>query len=306
MKTSLVILAAGIGSRFGGGVKQLTAMGPAGEIIIDYSIHDALEAGFDKVVFIIRRDIEKDFRDIIGRRIEGITEVAYAYQSLEDLPTGYRVPEGRTKPWGTGQALLVARDVVNEPFAVINADDYYGKKGYALLHRYLTEGQPADAAGRQNIALAGFVLGRTLSVNGGVTRGICRVDDRGFLTGIDETKNIVMTETGAAAPINGVMTALDPEGLVSMNMWGFYPSFFETLAGGFPVFLEGIGDKAATAEYLLPTIVDGLLRNGSAAVSVLPTDDRWFGVTYAEDKESVREAFRGLIDAGIYKTPLFG
>ena len=195
-KTALVILAAGIGSRFGGGVKQLAPVGPSGEIIMDYSIHDAIEAGFDKVVFIIRRDIEEDFRRIIGDRIEKLIPVEYAFQDISDLPEGFSVPEGRTKPWGTGQAVLAARDVIKEPFVVINADDYYGKNGFVAMHEALINA--SENSDVEEIYLAGFILKNTLSDNGGVTRGVCDTEN-GALTGIRETKNIVKTADGAAA-----------------------------------------------------------------------------------------------------------
>ena len=303
MKTALVILAAGIGSRFGGGIKQLAAMGPNGELIIDYSIHDALEAGFNKVVFIIRKDLEKDFRHLIGDRIEKMTEVAYVFQELDDLPEGFTLPEGRTKPWGTGQALLCAADAVSEPFAVINADDYYGKEGYRLLHDYLTTTKPQ--AGFETMAMTGFILGNTLSDNGGVTRGLCRLDENGYLIGIDETKNIVKTADGAGVQEENGIRPVDVTGLVSMNMWGFFPSFFDVLKKGFPEFLANVEEGDLKAEYLLPIIVDDILRNRAGSVSVLPSGDRWFGVTYQEDKEAVQAAFADLIAKGVYKTPLF-
>ena len=304
MKTALVIMAAGIGSRFGGGIKQLTAMGPSGELIIDYSIHDALEAGFNKVVFIIRKDLEADFKALIGDRIAKITEVAYAYQEMDDLPDGYEVPEGRKKPWGTGQALLCAAGAVDEPFAVINADDYYGKEGYRLIHEWLvTTAQTKDC---ESMAMAGFIIGNTLSENGGVTRGLCRVDDAGNLVGIDETSNIIKTPDGAGIQKEDGVVPVDPDNLVSMNMWGFFPSFFERLKAGFPKFLDGAAANPLKAEYLLPAVVDQLLKGGEGTVAVLKTADRWFGVTYAEDKASVQQAFADLIEKGIYKSPLFG
>ena len=194
-KTALVIMAAGIGSRFGKGIKQLEPVGPNGEIIMDYSIHDALEAGFNKVVFIIRKDLEKDFKEVIGNRISKITEVEYAFQELDDLPAGFAKPEGRTKPWGTGQAVLACKGLVKEPFAVINADDYYGKDPFVKLHDYLVQEHDVDEV--MPISMAGFVLGNTLSDNGGVTRGVCVVDENGNLTGVNETKNIVKTAEGA-------------------------------------------------------------------------------------------------------------
>ena len=301
---SLVILAAGIGSRFGGGIKQLEPVGPNGEIIMDYSIHDAIEAGFNKVVFIIRRDLDEDFRRIIGDRISKVVEVAYAYQALDDLPEGFSVPEGRKKPWGTGQAVLAARDVIKEPFAVINADDYYGKEGFRLLYDVLT----ADDASEddvEKIYMAGFVLKNTLSDNGGVTRGICHRDEEGTLTGITKNENIIKNGDSAAVETEDGLAEVDPESLVSMNMWGFKQSFVKELEKGFPEFLKTIEGNELKAEYLLPIIVDDMLSRNRAQVKVLRTDDQWFGVTYKEDKDFVKESFAKLVDAGIYKTPLF-
>lgn len=301
-KTSLVILAAGIGSRFGGGIKQLAPVGPSGEIIMDYSIHDAIEAGFDKVVFIIRKDIEDDFRRIIGDRIEKLIPVEYAFQDINDLPEGFSVPEGRTKPWGTGQAVLAARDVIDEPFVVINADDYYGKNGFIAMHEALTgEEKESD---KEQIYLAGFVLKNTLSDNGGVTRGICSQNEEGCLTGIQETKNIIRTESGAAAMTDDGLIDIDPESLVSMNMWGLMPSFVDTLRSGFPEFLRNVKEGDIKAEYLLPIIIDGMLKEEKAEVHVLRTEDKWFGVTYREDKDVVREAFAELVKNGVYVSPL--
>ena len=293
MKKALVILAAGIGSRFGGGIKQLEPVGPNGEIIIDYSIHDAIKAGFNKIVFIIRRDIEKDFMEMIGNRIEKIcarldVEVCYAYQDIDDIPI--KRPEGRTKPWGTGQAVLSCRDVIKEPFAVINADDYYGKNGYGKAAKFLESGK---------YGLVGYILKNTLSDNGGVTRGICKVGGDGTLTGIDETHDIVKTADGAAAGGK----ALDLNSLVSMNFWCLPASFIQELDKGFPVFLNSMTNPLKD-EYLLPTIVDGLIKNGEQ-VSVLPTDDKWFGVTYKEDKASVVESFKQLYAEKAYQTELY-
>lgn len=302
MKTALVIMAAGIGSRFGGGIKQLEPVGPCGEIIMDYSIHDAIEAGFDKIVFIIRKDIEADFREVIGDRIEKVcvskgVEVAYAFQSLQAIPEGNTVPEGRTKPWGTGQAVLTAKDIVDEPFAVINADDYYGKEAFVKLHTYLCQ-EGADNA----YCMAGFILKNTLSENGGVTRGICKVDADGYLTDVVETSNIVKTAEGAE--VEGV--AVDPESYVSMNMWGLRPAFMKTLEEGFETFFRTtVKEKPLKAEYLLPIYIGELLREGKVTVQVLETKDKWFGVTYREDKPAVVESFRKLISDGVYSAPLF-
>lgn len=304
IKTTLVIMAAGIGSRFGGGIKQLTSFGPCGEIIMDYSIYDAVSAGFDKIVFVIRKDIEEDFRSIIGDRIAAKAEVAYAFQEMKDVPQPYQVPEGRKKPWGTGQAILACKGIVNEPFAVINADDYYGKEAFVLVHDYLVKNaQQHKADPLYHFCMAGFVLKNTLSENGGVTRGICSLNQQNELTGVDETKNIIKTEQGAAvADAQGnEIRALDPENLVSMNFWGFTPDFIDYLDSGFKEFLGGLHeDNCLTAEYLLPTIVDGMMKKGEADVVVLKSRDHWFGVTYKEDVPSVIREIRTMVDEGKY------
>ena len=303
MKTALVIMAAGIGSRFGGGIKQLEPVGPNGEIIMDYSIYDAMEAGFNRIVFIIRKDIEADFREVIGDRIEKIcaergVSVGYAFQSMQAIPEGNTVPEGRTKPWGTGQAVLAAKDQVDCPFAVINADDYYGKEAFVKLHDFLC----ADHA-PNTYCMAGFILKNTLSENGGVTRGICQVDEKGYLTDVVETRNIVKTADGAE--VDGV--AVDPDSYVSMNMWGLDPAFMDVLQTGFEEFFQTAAkDNPLKAEYLLPIYIGQLLREHKVAVQVLETKDKWFGVTYREDKPAVVESFRRLIEAGVYAPDLFG
>lgn len=302
-KTALVIMAAGIGSRFGKGIKQLAPVGPNGEIIMDYSIHDALKAGFNKVVFIIRKDIEEEFRTVIGNRIEKITEVEYAFQALEDLPEGFEKPEDRTKPWGTGQAVLAARKVLSEPFMVINADDYYGKEAYVKVHDYLVQEQEAD--GVMHICMAGFRLGNTLSDNGSVTRGICHIED-GALTGVTETHDIYKTESGAETRSEeGQAEELDVNSLVSMNMWGLTPEFMDVLEKGFVEFLSEIKPGDIKKEYLLPEMIDRLIKAGKAKVDVLETKDTWFGVTYQEDKASVTEAFEKLVKDGVYPENLY-
>lgn len=302
---TLVIMAAGIGSRFGGGIKQLAPVGPNGEIIMDYSIHDALEAGCNKVVFIIRKDIEKDFKEIIGKRIEKLVPVEYVYQSVDELPGGRRNIWGRTKPWGTGQAVLCVKDIVKEPFIVINADDYYGKEAFVKLYQYMTMEMDVDAP-VYDICMAGFILSNTLSENGGVTRGVCTVDRDGYLQRVTETYEIQMKD--------GELTACDDEKkqvsvnagqYVSMNMWGLPPRFLELLEGGFAEFLDKLGEDAMKKEYLLPKIIDKLLAEQKARVKVLETGDRWFGVTYKEDKQVVVDSIRELIAKGIYKDELF-
>lgn len=314
MKTTLLIMAAGIGSRFGGGIKQLEPVGLHDEIIMDYSIHDAIEAGFNKIVFVIRRDIEDDFKERIGNRIEELcnklgVEVAYAFQDLYAIPKGFVVPEGRTKPWGTGQAVLTAKDLIHEPFIVINADDYYGKEAFKQLHSWLVEDHEDSA-----ISMAGFILKNTLSDNGGVTRGICKVTEgHTHITDVVETSNIVkkIDSSGKVkAEADGV--ELDPDSYVSMNMWGFPakqgsdPAFMEVLEKEFKTFFEQtVPTYPQKAEYLLPTLIGGMLREGRCTVKVLETKDKWFGVTYKEDKEAVVESFKKLIKNGVYEEKLY-
>lgn len=307
MKTALVIMAAGIGSRFGGGIKQLEPVGPNGEIIMDYSIRDAVEAGFDKIVFIIRRDIEADFREAIGNRMEQLcalkgVEIAYAFQEMDDLPEGITVPEGRKKPWGTGQAVLACREIIKEPFAVINADDYYGKEAFVKLHDFLQGYTPDKAA---EFCMAGFILKNTLSENGGVTRGVCQLDADEYLTGVHETSNIVKTADGAAVEEENGLRPIDPMSYVSMNMWGLTPEFIQMLEKGFVEFFEKIDGNEEKAEYLLPIYIDELLQAGKVSVKVLETVDKWFGVTYKEDKPVVVESFQNLIKTGVYESDLF-
>lgn len=298
-KATLVIMAAGIGSRFGGGIKQLEAMGPNGEIIMDYSIYDAKKAGFDKVVFVIRKDLEKDFKEVIGNRIEKVIDVDYAYQELDDIPEKYReMFRARTKPWGTGQAILCCKDLVKEPFLVINADDYYGKEAYTEAYKYLMSERPSSD--KMQMAMVGFVLGNTLSDNGAVTRGICRVDENQMLADIAETKNIIKTETGAAVEQDGERKPLDVNSPVSMNMWAMYPEIFQVLETEFERFLSKVPAGDFKAEFLLPTIIGDLLSAGKAEVTVLKSNDKWFGVTYKEDKEVVVAAIRELLEKGMY------
>ena len=292
---TLVILAAGLGSRFGG-VKQLAAVGPAGEVIIDYSIHDAIAAGFNKIVFILREDIYADYREELGDRLEALFREhgirwEYVFQTRDGAP------EGRTKPWGTGQALLCCLPVLTEPFAVINADDYYGREAYVKAAEFLRRCDPAKP---HAYGMVGFVLKNTLSDNGGVTRGVCTTDENGRLTGIHETHDIVKTPNGAEAEGH----PLNTEALVSMNLWMLTPAFAECLPEGFAAFKEGMKNPLKD-EYLLPEIVDRMLQKGDAAVEVLRTEDKWFGVTYQEDLPTVREAIAALYEKGVYSEPLY-
>ena len=299
---TLLVMAAGMGSRFGG-LKQIEPVGPHGEVILEFSVYDALEAGFDKAVFVIKKAIEHDFREIIGKRIEKMIDVEYAFQELDDIPAPYTVPENRVKPWGTGQAILSCKDLVNEPFAVINADDYYGKEAFVKVHDYLVEEHPASD--KLDFCMAGFLLENTLSENGGVTRGICSVNEQGHLTKVTETKNIVKTAEGAAVQAeDGGLTAVQAHCPVSMNMWGFTSEIFGILEKGFAEFLGALKDQTK-GEYLIPTVVDQLIQTGVCNVTVLESRDKWFGVTYKEDKPLVVRSFRELIDAGVYKERLF-
>lgn len=304
MKTSLVILAAGIGSRFGGGVKQIAPVGPNGEIIIDYSIHDALEAGFDKIVFIIRKDIEKDFKEIIGDRVSKLCEVEYVYQSVNDLPFTPECSINRRKPWGTTHALWSARNAVKEPFLVINADDYYGKSAYKTAHDFLVNNTEKDD--KLSLGMVGFVLGNTLSDNGEVTRGICKADDNDILLNIVETYNIIKTENGVVSRNDGGEdTVLDINSLVSMNMWCFTPGIFSKAEIALDKFLRGLPADDVKSEHVLPTFVGSLVSSGEATVRVLSSEDRWVGVTYAEDKPVVIDHFRKLIANKVYPEELF-
>lgn len=297
MKTTLLIMAAGIGSRFGGGIKQLEPVDNKGHIIMDYSVHDAIEAGFNHVVFIIRKDIEKEFKEVIGDRIEKVCQenhvnVEYVFQDINDIPG--ELPEGRTKPWGTGQAVLAAKKVIDSPFIVINADDYYGKEGFKAVHEYLVNGGKS--------CMAGFVLKNTLSDNGGVTRGICKMDAQNNLTEVVETKNIIKTSDGAEA--DGIK--IDTESLVSMNMWGLTPAFLETLEEGFKVFFkEEVPENPMKAEYLIPIFIGQLLDQGKMSVKVLKSNDTWYGMTYKEDVTAVKESFSEMLKDGLYREDLY-
>ena len=301
-KPVLVVMAAGMGSRYGG-LKQIDPIDKDGDIIIDFSIYDAIQAGFEKIVFIIKKENEADFRAAIGDRMSKHIQVEFVFQDLHNLPEGFTVPEGRVKPWGTGHAVLAAKKVLSEPFAVINADDYYGKEAYVKVHDYLVQDHPQD--GPMHICMAGFRLGNTLSDNGSVTRGVCHIED-GKLVGVTETHNIFKTADGAETRNDdGTAEKLDVKSLVSMNMWGLTPEFMEILEKGFIEFLGGIKEGDIKKEYLLPELIDQLIHSGKAAVDVLETKDEWFGVTYQEDKASVQDAFKKLTDDGVYPEGLY-
>lgn len=304
MKTTLIIMAAGIGSRFGGGIKQLAQMGPSGEVIMDYSIYDAKKAGFNKVVFVIRKDIEAEFKEVIGKRIEEQMEVAYVYQELTNIPEGFSVLENRTKPWGTGQAILSCRGVVKEPFVIINADDYYGKEAFRALHEFLVAG---DVGGNKyRIGMAGFVLQNTLSRHGAVTRGICVADKYGMLAHVIETSGIRQEESGEIVCDNeAVQEWIIPEDKVSMNMWAGYPDLLDCIGFQFADFLKDEKGDPCKKEFLIPEIIDRLLRSGQASVKVLKTDDRWIGITYKEGLITAQEGFRQMVRDGLYPEKLW-
>jgi dTDP-glucose pyrophosphorylase len=297
-KTTLVIMAAGIGSRFGGGIKQLEPIGPNNELIIHYSIYDAIKAGFNKVVFVIRKELEEDFKTIIGNKISNNIEVEYVYQDINNLPDGFIKPENRTKPWGTGQAILACKKAVKEPFVVINADDYYGQEAFKQLHDYIV-----NLNINNNIfdfCMAGFIISNTLSENGTVTRGICKIDKNNFLLECNETKNIqkknniIISDSGNISELN----------FVSMNMWGLTPDFICELEKRFVNFLENLSEPEKE-EFLLPIIIDNMIKEKIAKVKLLKTNDKWFGVTYKEDTEYVKKSINSLIENNIYPKKLF-
>jgi dTDP-glucose pyrophosphorylase len=299
MKPTLVIMAAGMGSRYGG-LKQIDPIGPSGEIVLDYSVYDAIRAGFGKVVFIIRPDIEEAFKEVIGSKLEGKIDVEYVFQTLEKIPENIpmfgNIPEGRTKPWGTGQAVLTAQEVVQEPFAVINADDFYGRETFEVISKKLA----ATDVNSTDFSMVGFYIKNTLSANGSVARGYCDVQG-GKLATVTEYFEIERKSDGIVHHRDGVMNDDD---MVSMNTWGFTPRLFQWLESGFVKFLEREGTELKS-EYLLPELVDGLIKRGEATVEVLPSNEKWMGVTYAEDKPEVMSGIRALIDAGIYPENLW-
>lgn len=275
--TTLVVMAAGMGSRFGG-LKQIEPIGPDGEVILDFSVYDAVKAGFNKVVFIIRKDIEKDFREITKRKIEKIVDTGYVFQDMDKLPDGFSVPDGRTKPWGTGHAVYCAEEKVNEPFALINADDYYGQSSFKILNDQLVSDD--------GLCMVGFHLGNTLTENGTVARGVCDVDG-GILKGITEHTAI---DKNSGIPLDTT---------VSMNMWGLNPSVFEHLNADFVSFLNGMTNPLKD-EFFIPYVIDNMIHRNGATVKVLKTSEKWYGVTYKDDKQLVVDAMKKLIDGGYY------
>jgi dTDP-glucose pyrophosphorylase len=301
MKPTLLVLAAGMGSRYGG-LKQLDQVGPSGETIIDYSIFDAIRAGFGKVVFIIRRDIEDAFKEAIGSRYEGKIKVEYAFQQLDALPEGFSVPEGREKPWGTGHAVYTARELINEPFAVINGDDFYGREGFQLLADYLRQAKDGDKA---DFSMCGFIMRNTLSDNGSVSRGVCEVDADGNLTEVVENTRIERNGKGAKSYLeNGSVVDFTGDEIVSMNMWGFTPSLFDHMQEMFVEFLKERGQEMKS-EFFIPLVADTLIKQGKAEVKVMTSKDEWFGITYREDKPAVIESIKELVAQGIYPEKLF-
>ncbi len=302
---TLVILAAGIGSRYGQRIKQLEPVGPNGELLMDYSIYDAMAAGFTKVVFIIRRDIEQLVKDAIGDRISKHIKVEYVFQSKENLPIRKDLAETRVKPWGTSQAILCAKDAVDGPFAVINADDYYGTDSYKVLYEYLKN---ADNSGRKpyEFSLVGFRLKNTLSDNGTVTRGIC-FDENSYLTKLHETKQIKRCEDGIIrGTYGGEELEIDENANVSMNMWGFTKECFDILSEQFVEFLNNVDKENNTDEFLLPISVDEMIKKNVAGIKLLTTDSKWFGVTYVQDKPLVEQCVLKCIEDSIYPNMLWG
>ena len=300
---TLIVMAAGIGSRYGG-LKQIDPVGPSGEVVLDYSVYDALRAGFDRVVFIIRKDIETEFRDRIGRRVERAADTAYVLQSLDQMPPGFPVPAGRKKPWGTAQAILACRDAVASPFVAINADDYYGRTAFAAMAEYLG-GRPRGGEDAE-FAMVGYRLENTLSEHGTVARGVCRATDDGYLLSIRELLKIKRFPDGVRHTENDAdWLPLDPAAWTSMNCWGFTPDLFGELERRFPIFLRDNAANILKAEFLIPEVVGELIREHRARVRILPTRERWFGVTYPEDRPLFRRAILELVEGGIYPRDLW-
>ena len=299
----LVIMAAGMGSRYGG-LKQMDPLGPDGSVILHYSIYDAIRAGFRRVVFLIKHEIEADFRAMVGDRVSSRIETAYAYQQLDNLPAPFTVPAGRVKPRGTGHAVLCCRELIDAPFAVINADDYYGTHAFREAYDALNGARDSELL---EYMMVGYRLSNTTTASGYVARGVCEVSDDGFLRGITERTHIVESSDGPLFTEDGEhYQRLPADSLVSMNMWGFTPSLLDELAEQFPRFLAGeAADNPAKAEFFLPSAVNQLLQSGRARVRVLSSQDKWYGVTYQQDRKTVQDALRQMTDEGLYPNPLF-
>jgi dTDP-glucose pyrophosphorylase len=301
MKTTLLIIAAGMGSRYGG-LKQIDSVGPDGEIIIDYSMFDAVKAGFDKIVFVIRHHFEDAFREKIGSKLDGIVEAAYAYQELDSCLGDFQLPPNREKPWGTGHAILVTKDVVKEPFAVINADDYYGPNSFKVMKNYLSDSSTINDT---HYAMVGFILRNTLSEHGHVARGVCQADKNMLLQKVTECTKIKKQGTGAVfIDDQNREHILNGDEIVSMNLWGFHPSVFKHIQKQFDDFLAAHGQKEKS-ELFIPSVVDELINGKQITAKVLTTQDRWFGVTYKEDMLFARESIEKLISRGIYPEKLW-
>ncbi len=304
MSASILVLAAGLGSRFEGGIKQLTPVGAAGELLMEYSVYDAAKAGFDKIIFVLRSDIVEQFKELIGNKLSRHIRVEYCVQDMKSLPEGYTCPEDRTKPWGTVHAVLAAKELINEPFLIINADDYYGKAAFSDIYSYLT----ADGRKASEQCMGGFILGNTLSNTGTVTRGVCAADEKGLLTAVTETYKLSRKDNGKiTGEQHSKETQVPGESVVSMNMWGFTAETVPMLEKTFENFLASAQSegKLSTAEYALPMAVDSLIKSGDISVKILPTEDRWYGVTYAHDCNEVIEAFKAMTEKGDYPVPLF-
>lgn len=299
----LVILAAGMGSRYGG-LKQMDPVGPSGEAILDYSVFDAKRAGFKRVIFLIKHEIEADFKQVVGSRIEKHIDVTYAFQQLDMLPEGCNVPEGRVKPWGTGHAVLCCQEIIDAPFLVINADDYYGVEAYRIAYEKLCQLQDDEKA---RYFMVGYELRNTLTENGYVSRGVCATDENGCLTTVTERTHIIGTCDGPMFTEDGQVYHRLPEDVpVSMNMFGFTPSVIEEMKATFPVFHQkALAENPLKAEYYLPMVVNGMLEKGTASVEVLPCPSRWYGVTYQADKPQVKAALAKMAEEGLYPTPLW-
>lgn len=296
----LVIMAAGLGSRYGG-LKQIEAVTDAGEIILDFAVYDAWQAGFQKVIFIIKPEMEKDFVKRVVEPMQKHIEVSYVFQDIHDLPKGYSFPAGRTKPWGTCHAVMAASDLIDGPFAVINSDDYYGKDAFVKVYDFLM-----NNSDEQEYCMAGYYVENTLSEQGTVTRGICKTDSNGNLTGIKETKNIGWQPDGSIAAVNDTVMPIEKGTVVSMNFWGFKLSMMDYMRKGFPAFLDdAMENNPQKAEYLLPIKIGSLLSEGKINVRVLEANDKWYGVTYKEDKEKVHNAFEAMKREGKYPAKLW-